>query len=292
MPHFDAGDAELFYELGGVAASEATEPPETIVFVNGLTMDTAAWEAVETGFADRYRTLRYDCRGQGRSGKPEGPYRPEQHAADLLALLDGLGLEGLHLLGHSNGGLISVLLAGDAAPGRILSLTLVDSFIRVDAMFSSILASWKGALRAGGPALRFDVATPWVWGASFIERHGKVLASYRDKAAQADPEVIGWLIDGVAGFGNAHKSLRAYEGPVLAAVGQEDILTPLRYSHEIVEWARRGILVTIDHAGHAAPIERPEAVVRVVRGFIERREAFMTPLWPDGDDGEGAEGSG
>ena len=284
MPRFRVADeVELYYQKGGVDAEEA------VVFVNGLTMDTTAWEGVERRFADAYTTLRYDCRGQGESDKPEGPYMPHQHAADLKTLLDGLSLARVHLVGLSNGGLISILLASNLAntePERVRSVTTVDSFVRVDPMLKIILKSWRAALHAGGAGLRFDVATPWVWGHSFLKEHADELAPYREAAAEADPAVISYLIDGLLDFGDARKSLRAYEGPLLAAVGQEDLLTPLRYSHEIVEWARRGLLVTLERAGHAAPVERPEAVARVVRGFIGRLEDFTTPLWETDDEPE------
>lgn len=282
MPHLK-GDVALYYQFGGGQADGA----ETVVFVNGLTMDTTAWAAVEAGFADSYRTLRYDCRGQGESDKPPGPYTLAQHAADLIALLDGLGIARCHLVGLSNGGLIAMTVAGALGRARIESLVTIAAFARVDAMLHTIVRSWKAALQAGGPRLRFEVATPWVWGHSFIARHQTELAALADKAAAADPQAVGHLLEGLLAMPDARKQLRAYDGPVLAVVGQEDLLTPLRYSHEIVEWARHGVLVTLDQAGHAAPIEQPEAVVRVVRGFIERRVAFMTPLWSEeaGDDG-------
>lgn len=275
MPTLPLPDVELYYELGG-----APTAPETVVFVNGLTMSTLAWAGVEPHFADRYRTLRYDCRGQGASGKPPGPYTPETHAADLALLLDGLELERVHLVGHSNGGLVSALAAAELAgrtPGRVLSLSLVASFLRLDPLLRATLRSWRAALDAGGPGLRFEVAAPWVWGRSFLEEQGEALAAYREAAAQADPRVIGWLIDGLLSLGDARKALRAFDGPVLAAVGHDDLLTPLRLSHEIVEWAGRGILVTIDRAGHGLPVERPEALARVVRGFLERQGELGQP---------------
>lgn len=278
-----AADVELHYKPGGVKTGE------TVLFINGLTMDTTAWRQVEGGFADSYRTLRYDCRGQGESDKPVGPYTPEQHAADLKVLLDELDLQTVHLVGLSNGGLIALILAGELAasePDRIQSVTTIDSFARVDPMLKTVLQSWKAALLAGGSGLRYDVATPWVWGHSFLSERLDDILMLREIAEMADPKVIGYLIDGLTGFDDARKSLRAFDGPLLAAVGQEDVLTPLRYSHEIVEWARHGVLVTLDKAGHASPLERPEAVVRVVRGFIERRHEFMKPLWEGGNGDE------
>ncbi|MDZ7704374.1 MAG: alpha/beta hydrolase [Trueperaceae bacterium] len=292
-----ADGVELYYEVLE-PPSHPVSNPDTVVFLNGLTMDTTAWAAVREYFSADYRTLVYDARGQGRSSTPVGPYTPEQHASDLLALLahlgndslsddsheDGHDLGALHLVGLSNGGLVAMLVAAQLTdePERVQSVSVIDSFLGVDPMLRTILDSWKSALAAGGSALRFDVATPWVWGHSFLNRHYQDVLSFRERAAERDPDVIRYLIDGLLGFSGAHKALRAYNGPLLAAVGQEDILTPLRYSHDIVEWARHGVLVKIDQAGHAAPIERPDAVARVVRGFIGRRQEFMTPLFPGG----------
>ncbi|HEX7022590.1 MAG TPA: alpha/beta fold hydrolase [Trueperaceae bacterium] len=278
MPRLEvAPGVRLHYTRGGVDGAEA------VVFVNGLTMDTTAWRPVAQQLGERLATVRYDCRGQGESDKPPGPYTPGRHAADLRALLDGLELERVHLVGLSNGGLIAMLAAGELAEqaGRILSVSVLDSFARVDPMQRWVLASWKSALESGGSGVRFDVATPWVWGHSFLEEHGEELLALREVAAMADPVAVGALIDGLALFSDARRSLRAYDGPLLAAVGKEDLLTPLRYSHEIVEWARHGMLVTVDGAGHAAPIEQPDAVARLLRGFILRHEEFMTPLWQE-----------
>lgn len=259
---------ELAYLLGG-----EEDALETVVFANGLTMSMGAWAEVEPSFAGEYRTLRYDCRGQGASAKPPGPYTPELHAKDLVALLNALGLPRVHLVGHSNGGLLSALAAAEcerASPGRVLSLSLVASFLRLDPLLRAVLVSWRRALHAGGPALRFAVATPWIWGRGFLETQQGELERYRALAEGADPAVVGWLIDGLLSLNDARPALRALPLPVLAAVGHDDLLTPLRTSHEIVEWAKEGILVTIDRAGHGLPIEQPEALARVLRGFVAR----------------------
>jgi len=252
---------ELHYKLGGAGE-------ETLVFVNGLTMDTTSWRPVASRFEGRARTLRYDCRGQGESDKPEGPYRPEQHAADLVALLDVLELEQVHLVGLSNGGLVSILVAAQLGGARVRSLTTVDSFAEVDPLLRLILESWRSALHAGGPTLRFDVATPWVWGHTFVREHLDEVRAYREKAAQASLAAVEGLIGGLLGFEDAFGALQSYEGPVLALVGEEDVLTPVRYSRAVAEGARRGRLEVLPRAGHGAPIERPDAVAQAVEAFI------------------------
>lgn len=282
MPTLDLDTGVALHYLRG-GRSGGSRP--TVVFVNGLTMDTRSWEPLEARLGARYPTLRYDCRGQGLSGAPAGPYRPEQHAADLAALLDALALDPIHLVGLSNGGLVAMLLAGSAAsssPTRVRSLTAIDSLARVDAQLRVILRSWKASLVAGGSALRFDVATPWVWGHAYLEDHLDDVLAFRDLAAAAEPAVIGRLIDGVLDFGDARASLAAYSGPLLALVGEDDLLTPPRYSREIVAWAQRGRLVVLEGAGHASPVERPDEVARVVRGFLEEHDGPTSTAPGDG----------
>ena len=69
------------------------------------------WEPVMTRLADRFTLYAPDLRGFGDSDKPEGPYGPDQHAADMLALMDALGLKQAGIVGHDVGG------AADAAAG-------------------------------------------------------------------------------------------------------------------------------------------------------------------------------
>ena len=254
----------MHYELSG------PNGPETAVFVNGLTMTLASWELLLGKFTNAYQVLRYDCRGQGESDKPVGPYSPEQHAEDLVGLLGALELKEVHLVGLSNGGLISMLTAARLGAERVKSVTTIDSLLSIDPLLRTTLRGWKSALTAGGPGLRFDVATPWVWGHSFLNAHLDEVLAFRELAVAADSAAVGYLIDGAEGFEGARDLWQSYKGPSLAVVGEEDLLTPVRYSQEIVKHAQQGRLVVLEKAGHAAPIERPEAVAKVVRSFLSQ----------------------
>lgn len=264
MPRITLGNISLHYEQTGAAQAEQ------LVFVNGLTMDTSAWYPLQAELGDYHCTL-YDCRGQGKSDKPAGPYLPQQHVADLKALLDALDLHNIHLVGLSNGGLVAILLAGQLAlsePDRLKSVTVIDSFITADALLRSILKSWRAALDCGGAGLRFDVATPWVWGHAFLARFEKEVLAFRAKAEASDPQAIGALIDGLVEFDSASASLEAFAGPLLVMVGEDDVLTPPRHSYEIATTAQRAQLVTLAHTGHAAPVENASEVAAHLKPFI------------------------
>ena len=83
------------------------------------------WEPVMSLLADRHTLYSPDLRGFGDSDKPDGPYGPDQHAADMLALLDALGLSRAGVVGHDVGGAVMQPLAR-AAPERVGGLFFFD----------------------------------------------------------------------------------------------------------------------------------------------------------------------
>jgi pimeloyl-ACP methyl ester carboxylesterase len=84
-----------------------------------------SWQPVMTRLADRFTLYAPDLRGFGDSDKPYGPHGPDQHAADILALLDALGLKQAGIVGHDVGGGLMQPLAR-AAPDRIAGLFFFD----------------------------------------------------------------------------------------------------------------------------------------------------------------------
>jgi len=244
-----------------------------VVLVNGIFMNTATWAGLEAELAPHHRVLRFDARGQGESSKPRGPYTVAQHTDDLEALIGALGLDRVHLVGLSNGALAALELAG-RRPELLSSLVIMDGFGRVDALMRAVLRSWRAALALGGTGGRFDVATPWVWGHSFLEDSEDWLLGLREEAAAADPRPVLALVEGALAYGEEGRecvsALRRYRGPLLTLVGAEDVLSPPRYSLEMLEAAGRGRLAIIPRAGHAAPIERPGAVAAELDAFLAR----------------------
>src|SRR5215470_16566526 len=77
-----------------------------------------SWEPVMARLADRFTLYAPDLRGFGDSDKPTGVFGPDQQAADMLALLDALGLKQAGIVGHDVGGALMQPLARNA-PDRI-----------------------------------------------------------------------------------------------------------------------------------------------------------------------------
>jgi pimeloyl-ACP methyl ester carboxylesterase len=83
------------------------------------------WDSVMARLQDRFQLIAPDLRGFGDSDKPPGPFGPDGHAADMLALIDALGLERVGVVGHDVGGAAMQALAR-SAPDRLTGLFFFD----------------------------------------------------------------------------------------------------------------------------------------------------------------------
>jgi 3-oxoadipate enol-lactonase len=264
MPYITNNEIRIFYDWKG------NPDGPVVVFVNGLLTDTSSWNGHLAFFGERYRCLVYDCRGQGQSDKPDHPYELRLHTSDLTALVEQAGVERAHFVGLSNGGAAVLDYAADH-PDRAISVVASGAYASIDTILRVKLTSWVKAMECGGSPLRFDVATPWVWGATFLEKNYEALVPYREKGANMPIEWAMNLIKG-AMVHDIREKLPRIQAPVLAIVGDEDVLTPLKLSREIVESVPNGRLHLMENIGHAAALEDIEAWSRVVLDFFSRVE--------------------
>ena len=114
----EAAGVRLAYRVWGSPGA----PP--LVLLHGLGEGAADWDGVAPAFARHWRVYAPDLRGHGSSDRP-GDYSVELMAADALGFLDALQLDRVDLIGHSMGGLVGFLLAGDH-PDRVGRLILED----------------------------------------------------------------------------------------------------------------------------------------------------------------------
>src|SRR4051812_29677420 len=89
-----------------------------LLLSNSLTCDLTMWDRQVAAFAEQFRVIRYNGRGQGKSVTTPGPYTMEQLGRDALAILDALGVERTVFCGLSMGGMVGMWLLTHA-PERI-----------------------------------------------------------------------------------------------------------------------------------------------------------------------------
>jgi pimeloyl-ACP methyl ester carboxylesterase len=98
-------------------------PP--LLLLHGWPEFWLTWEPVMLRLADRFTLIAPDLRGFGESDKPVGPFGPQDHAADMVALLDALGIGRVGVVGHDVGGAVMQPLARKA-PDRLAGLFFFD----------------------------------------------------------------------------------------------------------------------------------------------------------------------
>ncbi|MGI9003973.1 MAG: alpha/beta fold hydrolase [Pseudonocardia sp.] len=132
-----------------------------VLALHGVTGHGARWRVLAEALP-QVRLIAVDLRGHGRSPWTP-PWHLGQHVADALAVLDGLDLRRVAVLGHSFGGAIAVHLAR-AAPQRVRQLVLLDPAIGLDGedMLAAAEASRADESYSDRAAARADCAQSWV----------------------------------------------------------------------------------------------------------------------------------
>ena len=168
-----------------------------LLLIMGANASGLAWpDALVARLAERHRVLRYDHRDTGRSTRAfaERPYPILDLAADALAVLDGFGVDGAHVVGMSLGGMLAQLLLLDA-PERVRSATVFSTgALEID-------PPEAGAAEPPGPS--HEILAMW-----------QQLGEPRDRAAEVAFNVEHWrLLSGAERGGEFEESeFRAARG--------------------------------------------------------------------------------
>lgn len=235
-----------------------------LVLSNSLGTAMALWDGVVAPLADEHRVLRYDHRGHGASGVPPGPYTVDELVADVVALVDGLGIERFAFCGISLGGVVGMSLAA-AHPARIEGLVLACTSPRfLDA------AAWlerAAIVRADGcEAIADAVLARWLTPQSHVEQPG-VVHELRDLLVATPREGYAGCCEALAAF-DFKERLGEVTAPTLVIAGAEDPSVSPDVVQLLVDGIPNARLAVLDGAAHLAHLERPGAFVEAVRSHL------------------------
>jgi pimeloyl-ACP methyl ester carboxylesterase len=234
--------------------------------------------------AGRYRVVFADLRGCGRSsrGLPSGAYTPDAVVADLLALLDALGVGAADVLGFSYGGQIA----------QRLTLTCPDRVRRLIVASGSVLpvppdayddwpeaaarrrdrdpSPWEAAPEPTPDLVRADAvaaADVNVWRAAARPEYLRRIDEICFSAEWARPFLAGTLPS--ARPAGAAVRLAALGLPILLLHGEYDLGFPARLAVQAAAEIPAARAVILPDAGHMAHIDDPAAWLAAVTGFLD-----------------------
>lgn len=264
------GDLDIHYDLADYTVPWRETPPETVLLYHGYARNMLFWRPWVPLLAGDYRVLWFDARGCGETTKPPPGARMSfpQLAADAIGLMDQLGIERVHWVGESSGGIVGMMAALDHAD-RLSTLTLCDTPFKRS-------ASIQSTYTLGEPTR-----------AAAFEKYGvggwcRQTLSYRLDTGKASPALQEWYVaqmdrtpvhcanamDAAVAEGDLWPRLPEIRTPTLILSGAK---SPIAQAPEVKAMKERmpaAKLVAFEGYGHGVNMTAPERCVAELRKFL------------------------
>ena len=264
----------LEYEVQGTG--------EPVLLIHGaLIADAFGPLMAEPALSSRYRFVRYHRPGYLGSGRRPRPASIARLAADCRELMEVLGIERAHVVGHSYGGAIALQLALDA-PDRVHSLALLEPALMVGANaqgYRDALAQNQAQFRAGDVAATVDAFWRARFGPGYRSFLDRLLPdAFAQSVADAGtafevelPVLADWR------FGEAEAG--RITQPVLSVLGSaSDALWPrFGETHRLMlAWLPQAEGFVLPGATHALQMQNPHDLADGLAGFLTRHQLPVT----------------
>jgi pimeloyl-ACP methyl ester carboxylesterase len=258
-------NALIYYEIAGEGAP--------FVMIHAGVADNRQWNNEFAHFATRFRVLRYDMRGYGKSNPVDGEY---SHLQDLTALLNHLQIDQpLIAMGCSMGGGLAMNLAL-TKPSMVKALIMVDAGptgLELDVPTPAAFAEAEKAYKAGDLDLTAEIETQ-IWFDGMGRTPAQVNQGMRKLVYKMNRIA---LSHEAKGLGNrlpdtqipAVERLGELHIPVLAIVGAHDTPYTLAAADHMVEKMPSARKVIIDDAAHLPNMDQPEEFQGIVTMFLD-----------------------
>jgi len=241
-----------------------------VVLLHGFPLNGAMWDDLVPALADRYHLIVPDLRGHGQTAMPPGPYAMADHAADVVALLDKLGVERTAIVGLSMGGYIALQLMM-TYPERIIAAVLADTMGRDDGEDRrKARAAQAEVIRTEGLAQFAGMVLPRMFSAAAYGSRPDLVERFRRTITGQRPEGVVAALLGLASRPHMLAPLAKLTVPTLVLVGGEDAATTPDDSRELAATIPGAELTMLPGAGHMSCWEDPAGFNAAVRVFLDR----------------------
>lgn len=251
------GNVEINY------LSEGSGPPVTLV--HGVGSNLESWDAIAAQLARRYRVIRMDLRGHGRSSRIE-TCSLEDFLEDVTLVLDTLGIQRTHLVGFSLGGMIAQAFAL-AHPERIEKLALISAVAGRTPEERANLQARARKVRAEGIASVAAAAADRWFTESFRKKYPEVVARRLDELKANDHRSYSAAY-AVFAEGDLGSRLHGIRHPTLIVTGEHDVGSNTRMARFMHETIPDSTLHILPGLKHSVLLEAPAEIAALLEGFL------------------------
>lgn len=240
-----------------------------LILLHPFPLSADAWRPQLEGVPDGWRFLAPDLRGFGPAPAQGSPALTlDDHARDVIALMDAWGIERATIAGLSMGGYLAFALFR-LAPDRIDALVLADTRPQADSPEGrNGRQAMLDTLHSKGVSAVADAMLPKLLGETTMRERPRVVAQVRAMIEATEPDGIDAGIRALMARPDSTTDLFRLTAPTLVIVGEEDVITPpadAAAMHAAITGAR---LTYLPRAGHLSNLETPDEFANALSRFL------------------------
>ena len=264
MPLIKINDIDQHYEIAG--QNHLNTP---IIFIAGMGGAASYWSPQVSFFESKFKLLTYDQRGTGKTTRVQVE-SIDQLANDFISMLDRFNLKNVHIVGHSTGAAIGLIVAS-RYPEYAKSLVAYAGIHRADYYRERVWGLRKKVLQEIGPEVYAQTTSLFFYEPEYINRNHHNLNKSEANVAKnelASAEIMASRIDAILKL-DITNDLPKIKCPTLVICAEDDLLTPAYFSKEIAKLIPNSKLKLIDKGGHAFSRSHSDEFNSMIFNFIE-----------------------
>ncbi len=257
-------------DINGINYHYQIDGPEGapwITFSHALANNLTLWDGITEALSDRYRILRFDHPGHGKTPSVPGPYSFDMLIENTIGLLDALDISSTHWVGLSIGGMMGYGMAARNSD-RLISLIACDSRPDAPPDYADYFQHRIDVAQKKGMEGLVDLTINRWFRPETISENPPVLEKVRQMIRNTDPVGHAGCCEALKklSFGSILGDIKV---PTLIVGGQFDKGAPVKALAETANQIPGAKHKVISNAGHITPLENPEEFQEVIECFLQ-----------------------
>ncbi len=238
-----------------------------LVLIPGTFADRRTWSRVVGRLSARFRCLLLDPRGTNETPDPGTPFTADDLADDVAAAMNAAKIERAHLVGHSLGAAVAVILAA-RRPELVRRLVACSPAPAPDVYLNAVLDLWAGLAGSTAPdhIVHLGIVINSFGRGAFENGTVRAIVDEMDRHPLARATIRRYVE--CNGALDLNPVMRNVDASTLVVVGAQDALTGVDAARTVASSIPGARLEVIDGAGHGPHLETPMAFARIVTSFL------------------------